>query len=1094
MDMISNSAPVKDLARARSRHIIPDQQRDEVWDTPRKQELIGSILLGIKLPKFAFAETNDPEKWEVLDGQQRRAAILGFIDGKFSLSAATMRKLRLTKGMFRDLPEHLIERILNFQVEADQITNATEAEKWDYFQRLQFSMPLTASERLNAAHSEMRDFARSLSEHPFFKTSVGFENTRYAHFDVMSKAVAIAMGGLKVSTRLKDMLIQFDRNSRFSTSSPVAVNLQDTLDFLHRAFPRTAPELGDRSFVQSVVTLASQLVAGGESDGQEAAFAKFVRQFHAERTRQGKLSAANADADYVEFNASSRKRRLEAASLRHDTLVKKMGEAQPQLHARLAPRSGSSYWVVNSPSIAPDMPDAPASTMVMVSRSETLKTAYARRSQMTYPTWQRGRAWKNPHKQKLLDTIFHGWKLPKLYFNENGVADEVVDGQQRLSAIFAFMDGALDLSPETVAKFGLGGAKFKDLRENERAAFLNFRIEYDRISGATEAELKDVFLRLQQGKSLNAQEKLNAVVGPLRDYCKSLASHEFFRARLSFRNTRYTFFNIAAKMVATDMEGFGTDWEYATLKDLFERRQDFSATSPFAQHIDATFAFLLRAFPEKTPFREGPFVEYTATLASAFIKTGHGQGHEAAFGAFIKKFYDGYQSYKKDPLNGDQLYAQFGSTSADNRHGAAKASHDVLLIKMRALAPALAHAFDGGVAAPTPPTPAPAPLPPKPPAPVADEMAAAARAALAQAAPATDSLNREEFARRRLQPLLDSFAAQTPPVTTYAQAENIMRAQGVTSDNIAKAMGILSGSTPILIRRSEDTLVINPVALHLVLASGGKTSQVFADVLKGRNIKLNGAKPANGKAHANGNGSSNGNGAVAVAWEDVAKTFPTLAEVLSSKNIHGFDGLLAAIHPYWSDAASFYSRLAAAVQSKLPYNPSSGTLLPVINTIAMAISPNAPGDALFPEFAEARANFLAAKDERYKAFAELAGGYLIKAKAITTESLPRFMGGTSTSTVIPESLASALYQIVPGGVSAHKKLKVDALFAVMAGKSGLMKGDALSPDAAELLKLLKVPKDKITALTARLRGEPAAPALPAPPAPPVAEAAQAGLS
>ena len=76
--------------------IIPDYQRDLVWNLENKQNLIFAIMNGTPIGEFIFArETVDSKaqyfhRWVVLDGQQRMHALKEFVqnvypdrDGRF---------------------------------------------------------------------------------------------------------------------------------------------------------------------------------------------------------------------------------------------------------------------------------------------------------------------------------------------------------------------------------------------------------------------------------------------------------------------------------------------------------------------------------------------------------------------------------------------------------------------------------------------------------------------------------------------------------------------------------------------------------------------------------------------------------------------------------------------------------------------------------------------------------------------------------------------------------------------------------------------------------------------------------------------------
>ena len=60
------------------------------------------------------------------------------------------------------------------------------------------------------------------------------------------------------------------------------------------------------------------------------------------------------------------------------------------------------------------------------------------------PDFQRGEIWTIQKKQKLIDSILRGWKIPPIHVIHNAQSvDEVLDGQQRLAAIRDFFDNII---------------------------------------------------------------------------------------------------------------------------------------------------------------------------------------------------------------------------------------------------------------------------------------------------------------------------------------------------------------------------------------------------------------------------------------------------------------------------------------------------------------------------------------------------------------------------------------------------------------------------------------------------------------------------
>src|ERR1700759_5395595 len=79
------------VARIDSRDLDlqPNFQRGEVWSKTKKQRLIDSILRDWHVPPIHVVENPRTRKQEVLDGQQRLAAIRDFVDGEFAVAGQT---------------------------------------------------------------------------------------------------------------------------------------------------------------------------------------------------------------------------------------------------------------------------------------------------------------------------------------------------------------------------------------------------------------------------------------------------------------------------------------------------------------------------------------------------------------------------------------------------------------------------------------------------------------------------------------------------------------------------------------------------------------------------------------------------------------------------------------------------------------------------------------------------------------------------------------------------------------------------------------------------------------------------------------------
>ena len=67
-------------------------------------------------------------------------------------------------------------------------------------------------------------------------------------------------------------------------------------------------------------------------------------------------------------------------------------------------------------------------------------------------------------------------------------------------------------------------------------------------------EIREMFLRMQNGTSLKAQEKRNAMGGAVGEYVKSLYKHKFFKS-VDFKDTHFAHDEVAAQMLRLSLNG-----------------------------------------------------------------------------------------------------------------------------------------------------------------------------------------------------------------------------------------------------------------------------------------------------------------------------------------------------------------------------------------------------------------------------------------------------------------------------------------------------------------------------------------------------------
>jgi hypothetical protein len=144
----------------------------------------------------------------------------------------------------------------------------------------------------------------------------------------------------------------------------------------------------------------------------------------------------------------------------------------------------------------------------------------------TQPDYQRPAVWSISQKQLLIDTILRSYDIPKIYWRQiekNPDRYEVVDGQQRIRAIWEFQAGDYTLSAKSdpIDDLDVRKLTYEQLPDDLRLRFDTYNINVVVVSDTDEEEVREMFLRLQNGTTLKAQEKRNALAGKMRDFVKT---------------------------------------------------------------------------------------------------------------------------------------------------------------------------------------------------------------------------------------------------------------------------------------------------------------------------------------------------------------------------------------------------------------------------------------------------------------------------------------------------------------------------------------------------------------------------------------------
>ena len=190
------------------------------------------------------------------------------------------------------------------------------------------------------------------------------------------------------------------------------------------------------------------------------------------------------------------------------------------------------------------------------------------------PPYQRGFIWSVEFKDKLLLSITKGYPIGNISLrvrtdkNAKGAMQEVVDGQQRLTTIYRFINGEHEAQGECARKMieyiliyldsdrdskleklrkklnnkGKIFLKFSQLPDVIRENFYSFNVSITNITNSTDEEISEYFRYLQNQERLRAGEIIKSMPDSiLEKYLDKIQDKEKFFRIMSFSNDRRQF-------------------------------------------------------------------------------------------------------------------------------------------------------------------------------------------------------------------------------------------------------------------------------------------------------------------------------------------------------------------------------------------------------------------------------------------------------------------------------------------------------------------------------------------------------------------------
>lgn len=199
---------------------------------------------------------------------------------------------------------------------------------------------------------------------------------------------------------------------------------------------------------------------------------------------------------------------------------------------------------------------------------QTVSKFYENRDRIDFsPYYQRfGGIWSPAKKRLLIDTIINDFDIPKFYINYfieqnnplniNNKLYAVIDGKQRLNAIFDFLDNkfTLDKTCKIIeTNDSLDNYSFDRISldfPKTAKKILDYILDIVFIVTDEDDRLEEMFLRLNGGVALTNAEKRNAISSYFNIQIRNIiTSHLFFQQKIRFKNPRFQHNDLLTKLL-----------------------------------------------------------------------------------------------------------------------------------------------------------------------------------------------------------------------------------------------------------------------------------------------------------------------------------------------------------------------------------------------------------------------------------------------------------------------------------------------------------------------------------------------------------------
>ncbi|GLV14705.1 hypothetical protein Heshes_23890 [Alicyclobacillus hesperidum] len=220
---------------------------------------------------------------------------------------------------------------------------------------------------------------------------------------------------------------------------------------------------------------------------------------------------------------------------------------------------------------------------------------------------RKGNIWDVKRQSMFIHSVLAGYPIPNLFATKDENVFYLLDGKQRLSSIFAFLNDEFPLTfPQTpkpsVDGIEVEGLTFTQLPDEFRQRLQDYQFEIDVVEEISQSEIEDIFCRLNNGVPLRPIETTRAMLGKSAlEFVESLAKVPFFTDKVNLSKAARNHFvdqELVLQILAL-LDNPSTGFSKKEMREFVEKLRDDHQRDRFKSQFNNVCFYLNEAFPSE---------------------------------------------------------------------------------------------------------------------------------------------------------------------------------------------------------------------------------------------------------------------------------------------------------------------------------------------------------------------------------------------------------------------------------------------------------------------------------------------------------------